>query len=245
MSTQRLNDMPEVDDSNLDLERLELEKKKLQLEEKKQSDFVKQFDREIALKQVLQSESSKQYTLPIWTAAFTAIIGIATAGYNAFQNIQIEKSKAQSALILKLSEIRDEKELSRTLLFYSKSNLLDLPSECQTYLAVKADLKEGQPLLPVAPPPQNDPSSAFSEQQAGFQSIIDGNLNDAIQHLMKAESMQQGFGCSFDLLNSVRKQAGSSTPDSINALRNSLEKNFYGYLNNAQLAKLKEVNRGK
>lgn len=206
-------------------------------------------DREIELRklsleqQQLKLEEKKHLIMPICLALVTALLGILTTAVNNYQTALTANQNAQTSLLLKLSELKDEKLVAKSMLFYGRLGLLQFPDNYTEFLEQTANIKASESVLPAPIISQTEINVPKIEQLLGFEELVKGNLADARKHFLNATQENPNFGCSWDLAEAIRKQGAAidSTAAKID-LRNQVLEKFYGYLTPDLKSRLKAAN---
>jgi hypothetical protein len=147
-----------------------IEIQKLKLEERRLEEDMKLRKIEIDLKreQFEAEQRAKGFLArifsPIGVAVIVGIIGLIGTAASGLLNVwaqrdkqaaelNLESKKSETSLILKMSEIPDEKQRALNLLFFAEGGYLEFSTDYKKYLREKAGLSEGEKIPPPAIPP--------------------------------------------------------------------------------------------
>jgi GH24 family phage-related lysozyme (muramidase) len=138
----------------------DFEIQKFEFEKYRIEEEIKLRKRELAIKEkelkFKQTESEKitkksfgtQLISPVGIAVVVALIGLIGTVINNIVNSRQARKKQQSDLIIKMSEISDEKQRASNLLFFEKGGFISLSKDYLQYLRNIAGLKENENIPP-------------------------------------------------------------------------------------------------
>jgi hypothetical protein len=150
-------------DKDIEVRKLELEERRLeeelQLKKKELELQTRQFEARQEKKGVFG-----QIFSPVGVAVIGAIVGLLGTAASGLINSYIESKKQEANLILKTSEISDEKQRARNLLFYAEFGYLNFSPEYKEKLRETAGLKKGQEVPPPSTTVNFVPSAALTPE---------------------------------------------------------------------------------
>jgi lysozyme len=148
-------------EENIDLQRLRLEERRIEAEIEHKRMEIDLRVKELEL-QKTQNEDNKhkrgffaQIFSPVGAAVIVGLIGLFGTAASGFINIYLENKKSQAELLVKMSDVDDEKQRARNLLFYSKGGYLTFSSDYEKYLRKLADLREDEEIPPPSSVPED------------------------------------------------------------------------------------------
>lgn len=180
------------------------EDRKLEIEERRFTEEIRLKNKELELrereivlqeKQVEATQKGKgvwsQVFSPVGVAVIVGLLGLIGTAVSGLINAKTERDKQQASqllekqkqeanLILKMTDIPDEKQRALNLLFYAQGGYLHFSDDYTTYLRDRAGLKQGEKV----PPPSITPTTLVE---------IPTNLNQGLTQA-KHETLVEIFG---------------------------------------------------
>ena len=154
---------------------LDLSAKEIELREKEVDLQQKQFEEGRNVKGVWSQVFS-----PVGVAVIVGLLGLIGTAVSGLLNVKIEREKQEASLVLKMSEITDDKRRASNLLFFAQVGYLNFDEQRIAALSKQAGLNPGD----QAPPPSVAPTTLVE---------VPKNLNQGLTSA-KYERLMEIFG---------------------------------------------------
>jgi hypothetical protein len=175
--------------TDIEIQRLELEKKKTEGEMK-----LKQEELKLQYAQFEVSQKQKRWTVsPVTTAILAGTVGLVATILGGILNLRVERQKQEGSMILEGIKTGDTKAASRNLLFFSEAGLIHLSKEQIEKLKKEA----GESTIPVLPRPNAGPERINFTSSAALTPEVKENLSKILSSFQKY-SKTIGFQISDD-----------------------------------------------
>ena len=193
----------------------EIEIRKLELEERRLNAEIENRKEELALQREQFEASQKkgkfvsQVLSPVGVGVIVALIGLLGTALSGLINASTESKKQEASLILKMSEVPDEKLRARNLLFFAEGGYLSFSDKYINSLREKAGLEKGE----TAPAPMTLVTSSdlrdMSEDQARALATDYTGLPPSLRSILEKSDIKDFSSLRgkdlYDRLDSVQK----------------------------------------